>query len=94
MANRLKHLVSKRKRRFVENGFDLDLTCILTTLICMKNVAKSTKRTWLVSMALGIVHVQCSLPKKVVLLLCQLWGRVWEGNRLKLVYCSRKFIVN
>ena len=27
MATRLKHLVSKRKRRFVENGFDLDLTC-------------------------------------------------------------------
>ena len=27
MANKLKHLVSKRKRRFVWNGYDLDLTC-------------------------------------------------------------------
>lgn len=48
MANRLKHLVSKRKRRFVENGFDLDLTCILTKLICMIYVAKSTKHILLV----------------------------------------------
>ena len=29
MTTKLKHLVSKRKRRFVENGYDLDLTCIL-----------------------------------------------------------------
>lgn len=67
MANRLKHLVSKRKRRFVENGFDLDLTCILTTLICMKYVAKSTKRTWLVSVALGMVHVVCQKSYTVAL---------------------------
>ena len=67
MANRLKHLVSKRKRRFVENGFDLDLTCILTTLICMKNVAKSKKRTWLVSVALGMVHVICQKSCAVAL---------------------------
>lgn len=29
MTTKLKHMVSKRKRRFVENEFDLDLTCIL-----------------------------------------------------------------
>lgn len=26
-ANKIKHLVSKRKRRFVWHGYDLDLTC-------------------------------------------------------------------
>lgn len=29
MANKFRHLVSKSKRRFMEDGFDLDLTCIL-----------------------------------------------------------------
>ena len=32
MANRLKHLVSKSKRRFMDSGYDLDLTCELKFL--------------------------------------------------------------
>ena len=78
MANRLKHLVSKRKRRFVENGFDLDLTCILTKLICMIYVAKSTKHTLLVPIC---GHGVC-VPKK--LYCCSVSCGVWEGDRLEI----------
>lgn len=35
MTNPIKGLVSKRRKRFTEDGFDLDLTCILLQLIIM-----------------------------------------------------------
>jgi len=34
MTNPIKGLVSKRRKRFTEDGFNLDLTCILVLLFC------------------------------------------------------------
>lgn len=36
MTNPIKGLVSKRRKRFTEDGFDLDLTCILPHCIGLK----------------------------------------------------------
>ena len=43
MATKLRHLVSKRKRRILWNGFDLDLTCEFLSFLCMKWVVSLTE---------------------------------------------------
>ena len=35
MSSKLKHLASKKRRRFTENGFDLDLTYIKPNIVVM-----------------------------------------------------------
>lgn len=40
MTNPIKGLVSKHRKRFIEDGFNLDLTCILLLLDCFKYVIK------------------------------------------------------
>jgi len=44
MATKLKGLVSKNKRRFVADGFDLDLSCIF--LLWLKEICTRPKLVW------------------------------------------------
>lgn len=42
VTNRIKELVSKNKRRYRSEGFDLDLTCILYLNLSTKNFGKES----------------------------------------------------
>ena len=49
MSWNVRHLVSKKKKRYIEGGFDLDLTCILSYFdtICNYIIQKEKEVFWL-----------------------------------------------
>ena len=47
MTTKIRELVSKNKRRYVGNGFDLDLSCILYRTLSANGSPGNTKCYWL-----------------------------------------------